>query len=79
MIEGVYVVKDDLSGVFTFFGIHVNDAIARRSFLYTVDADGVPAKDLCLFRSGDFDHDTGLFISYSSPTFLERGFKNAEV
>lgn len=77
MIQEVYVVKDDLSGSYQHFGHFVNQAVAKRAFSQAVNADGVPASDLMLYKSGEFDTNTGVYIGYHDPEFIMRGEKNA--
>lgn len=77
MIQEVYVVKDDLSGAYQHFGHFVNQAVAKRAFSQAVNSDGVPASDLMLFKSGEFNTDLGVYIGLHDPDFVMRGEKNA--
>lgn len=75
MIQECYVVKDDLSGNYQYFGNFVNEAVARRSFIAAVNADGMPTSDLMLYHNGNFDSNTGVFTGFNDPVFIMRGEK----
>lgn len=75
MIQFVFCVKDDLSGMFSNYGVFVNKAVADREFQRACNADGVPTADLSLYESASFDTDTGIYDGYTSPEFVSRGKK----
>lgn len=75
MIQECYVVKDDLSGTYQYFGNFVNEAVARRAFIASVNADGMPTTDLMLYHNGTFDTNTGVFAGFNDPVFILRGEK----
>lgn len=77
MMQYVFVVKDDVAGVYRPFGIFVNEAVACRDFKIGCNVDGVPATDLMLYESASFDTDTGVYDGYNNPRFIMRGEKNA--
>lgn len=74
MIRSLFVVKDDLAASFMFFGDHVNDEVAARTFKISCSEDSIPYKDLSLYRIAKYDTDTGV-ISDSSLEFICRGEK----
>lgn len=75
MILQCYVVKDDLSGYYQYFGNYVNEAVARRAFNEAINAAGVPTTDLMLYHNGSFDSNTGVFVGFNDPVFIMRGEK----
>lgn len=74
MIRSLYAVKDDLAGSFMFFGDHVNDEVASRTFKMSCSVENVPYRDLSLYRFGKYDTETGNLVE-DDLEFICRGEK----
>lgn len=58
----IYLVKDDVAGVFSMFGTFKSDALAMRSFKAACSGKDVPWKDLSLYRAAGLEENTGTVV-----------------
>lgn len=72
MISNMYFVKDDVIGNFQLLGLYESDPIAVRVFNHFCRGEGVPYRDLSLYRTGTFDDRAGELLS-TDLEFVKRG------
>ena len=75
-MNNVYAIYDSCSGIFGDPFIAVNDAVAKRSFEYSLSDPSIPKyirDDSVLYGIGFFDKQTGYFSADDPPYVVFRG------
>lgn len=74
MTKSIYLFRDVKSGEYEFYGVFVNDEVAKRAFLRACKEPGVFGEDLELYRSANLDTRSGKCYFENSNI----GFVNSE-
>lgn len=64
MLFGVYAMRDNVSALYNQPTFEISDEIAKRSFRYAINSTDFlkfNAKDVDLFKIGEFENTTGVF------------------
>lgn len=62
MIYDMFSIFDKIASVYSEPFLAVNEATAKRRFLWQMQQSSMVAGDCCLYKVGDFDVDTGSII-----------------
>lgn len=77
MKYGIYSIRDALNG-FLYISTENNDQSAERGFKFRLSKpdsfDGYAAKDLDLFKVGEFDQETGMIEPINPPKLIINGY-----
>lgn len=77
MKYGIYSIRDALNG-FLYVDTQQNDKSAERGFRYRLSKDGsydgYAAKDLDLYKLGEFDQETGIITPCNPPELVINGY-----
>ena len=74
MKVNVYSIYDKVAGIYSMPIVQHNDNSARRYFQSVANASlEVAATDCQLYKIGEYDTDTGIFVGFEKPDFLCNG------